>query len=208
MSEILSEVIKSRPVDRTARNVTSRGTHYTPNLPESEVRSEVPLPSEINDHVRWMVGKRYGSLTVIGAVPLRDIKGRDKEVRLVVRCVCGYYVRRTQRSLLLSDGDNLGCFLCLRSEYRRSPKKTVPIHTLQAPAMKPVISGENFTGFRFGKFVVLGLLDRVKKCTSTGAAWVVRCDCGYHEVRTIRALRRGLGNCCDACDQERKAAIA
>jgi len=60
-------------------------------------------------------------------------------------------------------------------------------------------------GERYGKLVVIGLFIKQHKPSSSGwkkkSSWVVRCDCGYYEVRKIKTLKKGKveNNCCLDC---------
>lgn len=64
------------------------------------------------------------------------------------------------------------------------------------PKVRQPLRGQlDLTGQRFGRLVVIGLSARAKKNNNAPAGWVVRCDCGWFEERTAKALRRG-------CDRE------
>lgn len=54
--------------------------------------------------------------------------------------------------------------------------------------------GLDLRGQRFGKLVVIGLSDEVPSGQSRKkyALWAVRCDCGFYEHRSARALRNGI----------------
>lgn len=59
----------------------------------------------------------------------------------------------------------------------------------------------DFTGNRFGKLKILGLLDTA---SSTKASWVCRCDCGMYTNRKSKSLKvamRGGNSFVDTCDQ-------
>lgn len=76
------------------------------------------------------------------------------------------------------------------------------VHTHAPPKMRPVPLNRtcpNLTGLKVGKLTVVGL---AAKTTSDGAAWVVRCVCGYYETRKARTLRRpdyATEAMCDEC---------
>jgi hypothetical protein len=56
------------------------------------------------------------------------------------------------------------------------------------PPMKPVPpDAPQLVGTKFGRFVVVGLLDGPKR--SLGARWVVRCTCGTYETRVAKSIR-------------------
>lgn len=72
-------------------------------------------------------------------------------------------------------------------EVNVSPGK---VRSHAPPPMKPLPSNRtcpNLIGLKVGKLTVIGL---AAKNTSDGAAWVVRCVCGYYETRKAKALRR------------------
>lgn len=79
-------------------------------------------------------------------------------------------------------------------------KESNQLHQDHPPEMKrPRPGGPDFTGIRFGRFRVLGLLSisNPKK----PAAWVVRCACGMYETRKAKAIRnpKNVDDCCRAC---------
>lgn len=60
----------------------------------------------------------------------------------------------------------------------------------------------DLTGNRFGRLVVTGASAEWKS-NSMGTAWVVRCDCGYFEIRrskTIRKQEARTSKMCSHCD--------
>lgn len=72
-------------------------------------------------------------------------------------------------------------------ELRQAPGK-VRSHAplpMRPPPKAP--SCPNLVGLKVGKLTVIGM---AAKRTSDGAAWVVRCVCGYYETRKARVLRR------------------
>lgn len=80
-------------------------------------------------------------------------------------------------------------------EIKQSPGK---VRSHAPLPMKTVPPGLNLTGLKVGRLTVIGL---AAKNTSGGAAWVVRCVCGYYETRKARTLRRP-GYAADAmCDE-------
>lgn len=56
---------------------------------------------------------------------------------------------------------------------------------------------EDYTGSSHGRLTVIGLA-RIK--ASDGARWIVRCQCGYYELRATRDLRNSkTDDCCGWC---------
>ena len=49
---------------------------------------------------------------------------------------------------------------------------------------------ENFTGVVIGKLTVIGLCELQRKVPLRQHKWLVRCDCGNHEMRQLRWLRK------------------
>lgn len=81
------------------------------------------------------------------------------------------------------------------------------VHTHAPPKMRPVPLNRtcpNLTGLKVGKLTVVGL---AAKTTSDGAAWVVRCVCGYYETRKTKTLRKdgyAAEAMCDECSYVRR----
>ena len=84
-------------------------------------------------------------------------------------------------------------------ETKQSPGK---VRSHAPPPMRPlpkVPTCPNLVGLKVGKLTVIGM---AAKRTSDGAAWVVRCVCGYYETRKARVLRRpdyAADAMCDEC---------
>ena len=82
------EVAKRKPIDSTARLVTSAGTHHEFKQNPTCVESDTPMPTHpaiSGDHA---VGSRRCRLTVVG----RSVEYPGK---YVCRCDCGTYVIRS-----------------------------------------------------------------------------------------------------------------
>src|SRR5262245_17548950 len=84
----LETILTARPVDRTAREVTSPGpTGYESTHKITSVHSATPLPMRaVPPHSPDLSGLRCGRLVVVGLA--------RKPGRWVCRCVCGYYTLR------------------------------------------------------------------------------------------------------------------
>jgi hypothetical protein len=67
----------------------------------------------------------------------------------------------------------------------------------------------DLTGFEWGRFKVVGLLDCAKTGVGTGngggARWVCRCACGQYEVRQTKVVRRADpdNGACATCQYQR-----
>lgn len=73
------------------------------------------------------------------------------------------------------------------------------------PPLKPLASlsppgrafAREMVGQRFGRMVVLGVLDDGGERKQ--ASWVCRCDCGYYETKKAKSLRSPQESKCSAC---------
>ncbi len=84
------------------------------------------------------------------------------------------------------------------SQQRRSP---APLPTKPFPLNS--VATDNLTGARFGRFSVIGLLDRKAVGGGKAARWVCRCSCGYYETRSAAVLRdptKARSHMCSHCD--------
>jgi hypothetical protein len=107
------------PVDATAARVMQKGEHFHGRT-KSTICTErleapsayLPLPLSSED----LRGKRIGNLLVLGFL------GRNSGKRSVwqVRCVCGYYIRRTARALRDKSESELICNDCAYREKLRN----------------------------------------------------------------------------------------
>lgn len=72
------------------------------------------------------------------------------------------------------------------------------------PECKPYLGPDehNLTGRRFGQLTVYGCFGKSR--SATGMRWVVKCVCGYYEVRRTAYLKKestgGRTMCCTQCD--------
>lgn len=120
--DILEKVIKSDPVDRTARMVTQRGEHWEAGLNKQALHSEVPIECRrFNKHdaLPDLTGRRVGRLTVQG------LMYRSEASIWVVRCDCGMYEVRKRKALLNmgNQHDACGKCRCLRQRKRHQHYK-------------------------------------------------------------------------------------
>lgn len=99
MARDLPEEIASStlaPINRVAKKVTQRGTHWEPKIPPTEVFSVLPLPTRrVTGNGIDLTGMSFGRLTVVGLAALAS-KG---PARWVVRCACGSYSHRKAKVL-------------------------------------------------------------------------------------------------------------
>lgn len=88
------------------------------------------------------------------------------------------------------------------------PKDTIlsacsdlPIPTRPIPeAAKITPSWRDFTGFRFGTLVVVGLAAAKEGGAGGGCKWVCRCVCGRYTTRKTRVVKVADPNdCCSHC---------
>jgi len=58
----------------------------------------------------------------------------------------------------------------------------------------------DISGNRYGNLIVIGLWP-IKNKGKRRASWVVKCDCGYFEIRyAFKLKRKGANNlCCESC---------
>lgn len=78
-------------------------------------------------------------------------------------------------------------------------KKIVQRHWSAPPPLQPMPEGVvNRAGIKFGKFTVVGYLERNKK---KGSLWLVRCTCGDYESRRGKAIDNpeNAWDCCEKC---------
>ena len=59
---------------------------------------------------------------------------------------------------------------------------------------------DDLTGYKFGRFVVIGYLGKRKD--KTKALWLVRCNCGHYEIRKTKVIKskKNIDACCDYCN--------
>lgn len=111
MAKSVYDGIKRAPVDRTASNVTSTGTHFEPSFERAirDQREPYPTrpipPSPTAKITSALIGMRYGRMQVIGLS--RDILGR-----WVVRCACGIYTLRRFSAIRNPENNNDCCSEC------------------------------------------------------------------------------------------------
>jgi len=73
------------------------------------------------------------------------------------------------------------------------PAVSIMNHYAEPPTMKPVTqcmltdNFTDFTGRKFGRLTVLGLMQKASK--NTKASWVCRCTCGDYCTKTARNLK-------------------
>lgn len=85
-------------------------------------------------------------------------------------------------------------------EYEEPAGGEQRFHGLAPPPMRPadkvVPKWADMIGRRYNRFTVIGQQER------KGSRMVVRCDCGYYEVRRPRAILDNLDRAmCTACDK-------
>ena len=114
------DILHSKPANKTAALVVSKGTEYDHYVKSSgAMESDMPLPMLINipsgsKKEHDITGFRSGRFVVIG----RSIRiGSEKTTfRWVAKCDCGTYAIRTRKSVLNeSNGD-----MCSKCRYRET----------------------------------------------------------------------------------------
>ena len=73
-----------------------------------------------------------------------------------------------------------------------TPEKVPPpglLHWESPPPIKPFVgtAGQDYTGKKFGRFTVVGLLG-ISGGKNRGERWVVRCSCSHFEARTPQSI--------------------
>jgi hypothetical protein len=112
----LEQIIKSTPIDRSARLVVSEGVSWDPVLNPQMVRSETfmpfraPVPGPTN-----IAGQRFGRLVVKGLT--RESVNKNG-AKWVCRCDCGAFERRAARSLQAGTANM--CLKCYRLEEMKA----------------------------------------------------------------------------------------
>lgn len=111
------------PIDDVARRVVYGKMVHDPFQHNDETApfSEDPLPViHVSPEQQDLRGNKYGSFTVFGLYSRkrrgdnRNGKARGYQSRWVVRCICGNYEVRNQRTLLRPKKlDDLKCRQCL-----------------------------------------------------------------------------------------------
>lgn len=115
------DIIKRRPVNKVAVNVTGPGVHYDNPGNNGDFVSEAPLPVKDCDLTNEVKGKHFGRLTVFGLSATENGK-------YVCQCQCGRYcLRKIKR--LREAAEHQMCSECHHHEnligkdyYRRTGK--------------------------------------------------------------------------------------
>lgn len=100
------------PINRTAAQVTQKGTHWAPKLTPGEILSDVPLPTKpVLPSCLDLTGQKFGRLTVLGQA--------DKKSAWVVKCICGTYSHRKAKVLRGRDEGAKMCARCHKVDQLR-----------------------------------------------------------------------------------------
>lgn len=70
-----------------------------------------------------------------------------------------------------------------------------PVSSLKFMSMNPHF--KDFTGVKYGRLTVIGMLLNKNRSKSASATWVVKCSCGYYEARKARTIK--ARNSTDKC---------
>lgn len=186
-------IINPTPVNRVALKVLGRGIHYAVDAVPSVERiiprpfGYKPVPSDpsFTDYT----GERRGSFRVLGFL------GRKT---WAVECLCGRIEKIKTKALRDQPFEKLKCGKCLRFDFviRRGKAKEASISSINSESVlvsiPPTIAYperksqiNNFTGKYVLSLFVVGLVD----ATSGKEKWLVRCQCGNHELRRKVTLK-------------------
>ena len=122
-------------------------------------------------------GSVFGRLTAVECV------GKDKSNRALWRCVCECGNEKIVTSGNLRSGNVQSCG-CLAKESAAAIGRAGII---------------DLTGQRFGRLVVLGREETLKRGVSR---WLCQCDCGGQIVTSTNSLRRGATRSCGCLHRE------
>ena len=124
----IERVLSSVPANATASRVMSGGVHYDPEVKEANHTwhsyAPPPLkainrePIQSREIARQLIGRKFGSLTVID---LADIDKGGGTAKWAVRCVCGYYEVRNARAIRNPANRDDACQRCVherKAKYR------------------------------------------------------------------------------------------
>jgi hypothetical protein len=117
----LQRVITSEPINRMARTVMQRGTHYEGfKLPNGAIHSEDPLPMiPVPYGIKSRIGEKMGRFTVVGF----SRRGNAEHI-WIVRCSCGRYEPRSTAALNRRAKDSAlseaKCFWCVHVDRLRA----------------------------------------------------------------------------------------
>lgn len=132
---VFDEILSSSPANRSAATVTSKGTHYVPDMKIAEhiVHSDAPLPMKPLPNDPSCVdlrGVKYGRLTVLGMADTKRGNGSNGGA-WVVRCACGDYEHRTTRAIRRAHPEDR-CKVCddlVRKRRRLEELGSAPLST-------------------------------------------------------------------------------
>lgn len=191
-----------KAIDKTSALVTSKGPDYqlTKFKPACPWDTATPHPiTECPDNIKDLTGEKLGRMIVLGYHSTRTSgrKNTIQHTRWVVRCACGMYSLRTNKSIeRKSDSDHC----CDRCDYLKIIRKRakgkadnshveveiLPLPENNANTINDII-GEVFDYLR-----VIGY----GGSNGRGAKWVVQCIlCGGRQYKEARDLRKGRTKC-------------
>lgn len=101
----------SKPINKTAARVLSRGDEYMPDKRVQNVHSELPLPTVQCGHNRDdLTGFRRGRLVAVGV-------WAERTDRWVMRCDCGAYTVRSAKAVRNPANEKDACEHCRHLMY-------------------------------------------------------------------------------------------
>jgi hypothetical protein len=120
------------PIDRVARRVTKAAAPENlwapmPTLPEhhkfsKEVLMTQPLPRAAPPQLLAVVGRRRGSLTIVGYA--KEQGSKKGQAKWVTRCDCGNYEHRTRILRWLGTDADDQCVECQKRIYKKQGWRT------------------------------------------------------------------------------------
>lgn len=129
-----------------------------------------------------LVGQKFGALTVIERAPKPE-GSKSSSAFWLCQCDCG--VKKIISGNVLKMGKARSCG-CMTSRL------------LSESHMKDI------TGQKFGHLLVLAPASRPEHCSSPGAYFLCRCDCGHEKIIMGKSLREGKTISCGCHLQEVK----
>lgn len=118
--DTFDKILSSTPLNSTAGRVTSKGTHYTPEIEfGTHKHFDAPPPMKrVPSDAEDLTGRKFGRLTVVG---LGDTKRGNGSVggSWVVRCACGDYEHRRRKAILNPENTGDKCRVCYDFEVKR-----------------------------------------------------------------------------------------
>jgi len=102
----VEKIITSKPINKTAKLVTSKGIEYKPNKKITQKHWEVcPQSKSKPKEIKNISGLKFGSFTVV------DYFDSNPQ-RWICRCVCGDYEIRKAKAIINTENNIDSCDNC------------------------------------------------------------------------------------------------